>query len=986
MILWADFETYADIDLKDVGAYRYAEEAEGLLFAYAIDDGPVAVWDMTADPFCPEDLHHALQHADECVFWNAQFDAAILAGPKQAHLPQIELSRLRCAMAQALSHALPGKLSEACTVLKVPEDQAKHKEGKKLINLFTKPLPKNRKLRRATRLTHPAEWERFKLYAANDIEAMRECVRRMPRWNWDDACIREWHLDQVINRRGFYVDRELTRAGIRAAESEIARLRERFREITKGVVDRPSQRQQFMDYMNERFDLGLVDTTKDTFTQLIKEGGLDPEAKELMELCMAANRTSTAKYAALDPAVQADGRFRGGLQFAGAGRTRRWAGRKFQGQNLPARGLPPPEMVESYIEHLKNGTHDLMFNDLMRYGAAALRGVVIAPPGKKLAVADLSNIEGRKLSWFAQEHWKLKAFRDYDAGTGPDLYKITAASILGGSPYDVSKENRNVFGKVPDLACLGPDTQVLTKRGLVAIVEVLSTDVLWDGIEWVNHEGLKDNGVRPVVNVDGIEATPDHLINTRGTWRQAQDIVSHGSMLHRALETGLDSLRSLTLSVDRPGAFEGLLSPATVVHKHTPCCSATCKMERAPDATSAQSSKPAARENTTGATSASARTKSTDAGYSIESQRPSTAAATPTTKPTPTTVAGASACGRSGSATEHYSCSICSRCPDGTTQSLSSTERRSTSATSPATCASSPAEKTGTTSAVCRRCSAESPNSKRVYDLVNAGPRHRFLVKSNSGWLLVHNSGYQGGVAGYQTFAHAYGVRMSDHWGTIQASIEPHIIEKAWANLEKWGRAQLETLEIDEIEWVASETCKLKWRSRHPATVEFWYALQRAAQDAIRSPGMTYSVGPFLKVKCVGFLDQRWLVVKLPSGRFLTYFEPHLIDDTICYWGEASEEGKTSRAWVRCFTHGGKMTGNVCQTSARDVIAQAMQRAEDAHYFPVLSVHDEVIAEVDDTPEFNAQGLIDILAYQEPWTEGLPLAAAGFTTMRYHKD
>lgn len=699
MILWLDRETFSLLDLKVVGTYLYAEAAEDLLVAYAIDDGPEQVWDVTADPFCPDDLYHALQHADEVWAHNAQFDAAIHDGPSQRALPRVELHRWRCSMALALSHALPAGLGDLCAVLKVPEDQAKHKEGKKLINLFTKPLPKNRKLRRATRLTHPAEWERFKRYAANDIAAMRECVRRMPRWNWDDACVREWHLDQVINRRGFYVDRELTQAGIRAAESEIARLRERFREITQGVVDRPSQREQFMNYMNERFDLGLVDTTKDTFTQLIKEGGLDPEAQELMELCMAANRTSTAKYAALHPAVQADGRFRGGLQFAGAGRTRRWAGRKFQGQNLPARGLPPAEMVESYIEHLKNGTHDLMFDDLMRYGAAALRGVVIAPPFKKLAVADLSNIEGRKLSWFAQEHWKLKAFRDYDAGTGPDLYKITAASILGGSPYDVSKKNRDVFGKVPDLA-----------------------------------------------------------------------------------------------------------------------------------------------------------------------------------------------------------------------------------------------------------------------------------------------SGYQGGVAGYQNFAHAYGVRMADHWGTIQASIEPHIVEKAWENLEKWGRPQLETLEIDEIEWVASETCKLKWRSRHPATVEFWYALQKAAREAIRNPGMTYSVGPFLKVKCVGFLDQRWLVVKLPSGRFLTYFEPHLIDDTICYWGEASEEGKSSRAWVRCFTHGGKMTGNVCQTSARDVIAQAMQRAEDSGYLPVLSVHDEVIAEVDDTPEFNAQGLIDILAYQEPWTEGLPLAAAGFTTMRYHKD
>ena len=378
MKLWLDLETYSDDDLKEVGTYVYAESADILLFAYAVDEGPVAVWDCTAED-APSELLSALRDATEVWAANAQFDKAILAGPAGAHLPRIGLTRWRCSMAQALSHALPASLGDLCTVLKVPEDQAKNKEGKKLIQLFTRPQPANRKVQRATRLTHPAEWERFKVYAADDITAMRECVRRMPTWNWDASAIAEWHCDQRLNERGFKVDQELTLAGARAAVVEKERIGVRFRELTHNVVDRPSQRDQFKAFVLNEFGVELEDTTKDTFTQMLKaRDTLDPRLAELMELSMAANKTSTAKYARLHPMVSSDGRFRGCVQFAGAGRTRRWAGRGPQFQNLPSRGLPSAELVEDYIECLKAGTHDLLFDNLMLFGAAALRGVLIA--------------------------------------------------------------------------------------------------------------------------------------------------------------------------------------------------------------------------------------------------------------------------------------------------------------------------------------------------------------------------------------------------------------------------------------------------------------------------------------------------------------------------------------------------------------------------------------------------------------------------------
>lgn len=255
-------------------------------------------------------------------------------------------------------------------------------------------------------------------------------------------------------------------------------------------------------------------------------------------------------------------------------------------------------------------------------------------------------------------------------------------------------------------------------------------------------------------------------------------------------------------------------------------------------------------------------------------------------------------------------------------------------------------------------------------------------------------SGYMGGVAGYQQFAKAYGVRMADHWDVIQQAVGDELIEKAYANLEEFGRRQLHSLNdgkgISELEWLASEACKLAWRKRHPKTVKFWYALQDAARNSINEWGRVFEVGQHIRVKCGNHKGQRWMRVALPSGNYLTYFEPELLDDgrrgTITYMGEASEDNSTKRVWTRIFTHGGKMTGNVCQTLARDVLMPGLLEAERQGYMPVLSVHDEALTETPDTPDYTADGLVKILATNPPWSRGLPLAAEGFETYRYYKD
>lgn len=379
--LWLDTETFNRVDLKTAGTYRYAETAEVMLFPYAINDGPAYCWDRTEDiaggvePM-PAELEEALEEAqhgtDIAAFaHNSMFDRNVLRlGDMKIEIP---ITNWRDTMVQAYCHALPGSLEQLGKVLGLPQDKQKIADGKKLINRFCKPAPSNHKADRYDKHTHPAEWARFMEYGVNDVVAMRECARRMPTWNWDDTVIAEWHLDQLINDRGFAVDMELALAGQRAATEEKERLTTRFAELTGGLS--PGQHAAVLAFLNDTYALGLDSSAKDVLLPLIANTSLPEELRELCQLKCDANKTSTAKYGAIAEAVSSDNRFRGGLQFAGAPRTRRWAGRLFQPQNLPSRGLP--DDVDAYIDALKAGVHDLVFDDLMLYGAAALRGLVI---------------------------------------------------------------------------------------------------------------------------------------------------------------------------------------------------------------------------------------------------------------------------------------------------------------------------------------------------------------------------------------------------------------------------------------------------------------------------------------------------------------------------------------------------------------------------------------------------------------------------------
>ena len=448
--LYLDLETFSEVPITS-GTHVYAASAEVMLLAYAFDEEPVQVVDFTTSPpgLVPDEVDEALRYPNpdiEVVIHNSHFDLTVLRHVYGLNVPR---ARIHDTMVQALSHSLPGALGQLCEVLGLPADKAKDKDGKRLIQLFCKPLGKNRILRRATRETHPVEWERFKAYAASDIEAMREIMKRMPMLNMTPAEHALWELDQTINDRGIAIDMELVDAAIKAVDKAQRSLAGRTVDITDGKVLSTTQGEALRLHVFEAYGIDMPDLQMATVEKTLAMD-IDPALRELLLVRLQASSTSTSKYKVFLRGTSADGRLRGTLQFDGASRTGRWAGRLVQLHNLPKPTLNQP-IIASGIEALKVGCAHLTTDNVMELTSSCIRGCLVAPAGQKLIIADLANIEGRVQAWLSNEEWKLEAFRAFDRNEGPDLYKLSYSKAFGVKPEDVTKDQRTV-GKIMELS------------------------------------------------------------------------------------------------------------------------------------------------------------------------------------------------------------------------------------------------------------------------------------------------------------------------------------------------------------------------------------------------------------------------------------------------------------------------------------------------------------------------------------------------------
>ena len=511
--LFLDFETFSEVDLKKVGSYAYAEHpsTEVLICTYAFDDEPVRVWDCTDGSDMPGDLHRALRRLVKPnsrikMVWHngSMFDRLIM---KHCWGFDIPVSNTIDTMIWAFRHALPGSLDALCEVLGVSADNAKDKRGKALIQRFSKPTPKNYKIRRYTAETHPDEWAMFIRYAVSDITAMREVFHKLPRWGNSEFEDRVLELDQLINDRGFKVDVALAEAAIEAVEKHKAQLQEEAQRKYGGSLTG----KDFLPILRELAPAHRIhNAQKSTLNDLLADDDLPDDARTIIEMRLGAASTASTKYNPLLLGRSSDDRRRGCLQYGGAKRTLRWAGKGFQPQNL-ARGYYHDDELDKGISALLKGRAHRRF-DVAKLTASTVRSCIIPEAGHKFVVADYSNVEGRGLAWLAGEETALDTFR-----AGLDIYCVTAGKMFGMDPDDIKKnfkESRQI-GKACELG-LGYEGGVgafvtFAKNLGLDLIEMAKTmdgtfpDHIWSatarGYEWARiqeakrppHTGEKDD-------------------------------------------------------------------------------------------------------------------------------------------------------------------------------------------------------------------------------------------------------------------------------------------------------------------------------------------------------------------------------------------------------------------------------------------------------------------------------------------------------------
>lgn len=438
--LFLDFETFSEADLKKVGSYAYAEHptTEVLICTYAFDDEPVQVWDCTDGSDMPGDLHRALRRLVKPnsrikMVWHngGLFDRLIM---KHCWGFDIPVSNTIDTMIWAFRHALPGSLDALCEVLGVSADNAKDKRGKALIQRFSKPTPKNYKIRRYTAETHPDEWALFIKYAVSDITAMREVFHKLPRWGNSEFEDRVLELDQLINDRGFKVDVALAEAAIEAVEKHKAQLQEEAQRKYGGSLTG----KDFLPILRELAPAHRIhNAQKSTLNDLLADDDLPDDARTIIEMRLGAASTASTKYNPLLLGRSSDDRRRGCIQYGGAKRTLRWAGKGFQPQNL-ARGYYHDDELDKGISALLKGRAHRRF-DVAKLTASTVRSCIIPEDGHKFVVADYSNVEGRGLAWLAGEDDLIDVFVN-----GVDVYKKLASTVFNVAYEGVTKDQRQI--------------------------------------------------------------------------------------------------------------------------------------------------------------------------------------------------------------------------------------------------------------------------------------------------------------------------------------------------------------------------------------------------------------------------------------------------------------------------------------------------------------------------------------------------------------
>ena len=514
VLMGIDIETYSSAPLPRCGVYRYcdAPDFEILLFSYAFDDEPVQTIDLASGETLPKEVISALEDPGIIkVAYNAQFERVCLS----RYLGHwLDPHQWRCTMVMAAYLTLPGRLADAAVALGTTEK--KMEEGKDLIRYFSvpcKPTKANGGRTRNRPGDAPEKWAVYRQYNAQDVETERAIRKALEKYPLPEQEWELYALDQQINDRGVRVDKKLVKNAI-AVDAVFAQAAyQRAKELTG--LENPGSVNQLKAWLADQ-DMPMESLAR----KIVQEKAVQTDGivAELLNLRLELSKTSVKKYEAMARCVCRDGRVHGLLQFYGANRTGRWAGRLVQAHNLPQNHLPDLDLAREIVKTGDEELLDTLFASVPGTLSELIRTAFIPKDGCRFLVADFSAIEARVLAWLANEEWVLEEFRGkgkiYEA-TASRMFHIPQESIVKGNPnYEYRQK-----GKQATLSCIAEGQLVLTDHGLIRIENVKPHHRLWDGENWVSHEGVVYRGQREVMTYDGLTATADHLVWIEGQAR-----------------------------------------------------------------------------------------------------------------------------------------------------------------------------------------------------------------------------------------------------------------------------------------------------------------------------------------------------------------------------------------------------------------------------------------------------------------------------------
>ena len=951
--LHLDIETYSTVDLKKNTVYRYVEDEEWMIL--------ICSWCIGRG-----EIHTAYGH-EEISGIPGLFDPTVKKIAHNSDFERINFSALKglpvgtyidpeeyidTAVLASL-WGYPRSLKGFC---KVVGGEAKDEAGGRLINMFSVP---NRKGERTLPEERPADWDAYVEYNRQDVISMRDNIYKLGKGFPSAEEYEAWITATQINDRGIKIDTALAGAAHRQYEANKARDLARVKEITG--LDNPNSVQQFKGWLADQgFEMESID--KAHVAELLERDDLPDEVREAVERKQLAALSAATKYVIAQGSTNSDGRLRGTIKYSNAN-TGRMTGVTLSPHNLPrdhftdAEGEHDTEAEQAAIDKLLAGVH-VGSEDLKKL----VRPLLVGP----FTVSDYSAIEARLTAWAAGEDSVLESFRK-----GEDIY-VATAERMGGAKAGFDRQR----GKSATLGCIAEGSLVLTDRGLVPIENVGIADKVWDGVEFVRHDGVIYKGQKEAMTYDNLTATPDHkvwasfegaprtvrldyaaacgarLVRTGSSGAPVRLGEDHqrGSALHpeglahaddadrvHGVRTTavVESGESSTGSIERLSILQQSTRPPEIPGSNSHYGQAEVHEPPRPELEALWS------EGDNLRLLFSDRGRTLDSG---ESGRASSGARVGSSGQRQGVCSGESSVGDAraeyGQQTEHYSGRVPTR---GVALHRGGSEEETPRGVHPGA-----DYRAGAT-----RSEGEAQELARdrttvaVYDILNAGPRHRFTVSN----VLVHNCGFGGGAGA--------------------------LLNLGGAKIYPKGTP-------DDVIWEGLTSLVETWRIAHPHIVSWW----KQVHTAFDKGGPASRRIP-VDVEIVGNDRYVWL----PSGRALVYHNCRRE-----YVQPKDRNGKPlpyrRRAWVcdavvgngtqRRTVGGPTQVENIIQAIGRDLLTHALVNVERAGFRTVTHVHDEIVTET--TSGLTVERLSSLMCDLPDWAEGLPVEAAGYTTQRYRKD